>query len=118
MRAPVGRPSLNISIPIMVWAFVELMRDRQNGLPRLPVRAGCRRLQKSFSEDFKGGRFLTFETIRRHYKTVDKDQEAKATAMGFYRFGHGMREQLGWDEHPWMWLMNPAVFTAMAARSN
>jgi hypothetical protein len=118
MRAPVGRPPLENSIGIMLWAFVELMRDRQNGLPRLPVRAGCRRLQKAFSEDFKGGRFLTFETIRRHYKSVDKDQEAKAAAIEFYRFGRGMREQLGWDERPWMWLINPAVFVAMATRSN
>jgi hypothetical protein len=98
---------------MMFWAYVELMRDQQNDLPQLPVRAGCRRLQKAFSEDLKGGRILTFETIRRHYKTVDKDQEAKATAIEFYRFGRDMREQLGWHTSPWMWLMNPDLFTAM-----
>jgi hypothetical protein len=112
MRAPVGRPPLKLSISMMFWAYVELMRDRQSG-PRLPVRAACGRLQKAFSEDLKGGRILTFETIRRHYKAVDKDQEAKAAAIEFYRIGHGIREQLGWHTSPWMWLMNPALFTAM-----
>jgi hypothetical protein len=112
MRAPVGRPPLGISIGQMIWAYVELMCDQQNDLPRLKVRAGCRRLHKSFSEDLKGGRILPFDTIRRHYKAVDKDLEAKAAAMEFYRFGRDMREQLGWHTSPWMWLMNPDLFTA------
>jgi hypothetical protein len=97
----------------MIWAFVELMRDRQNDLPRLKVRPACERLHKAFSQDLKGGRILTFETIRRHYKAVDKDQEAKAVAIEFYRIGRGIREDLGWHTSPWMWLMNPALFTAM-----
>jgi hypothetical protein len=117
MRAPVGRPPLELSIGQIIWAFVELMRDRQSG-PRLSVRAGCHRLEKSLSGDLQGGRILGFENIRRHYKAVDKDPAAKAFALELYRFGCGMREQLGWDERPWMWLINPAVFRAMATSSN
>lgn len=113
MRAPVGRPPLKPSISIMFWAYVELLRDRQNGLPQLPVRSGCQQMRKVFSGDFKSGRVLAFETIRRHYKAVDKDPKAKATAMQVYQFGRAMRDQLGWDTSPWMWLMNPALFASM-----
>src|SRR5262245_53974132 len=117
MRAPVGRPALPPSFPIMLWAFVELMRDRR-GLrsPRLSARAGCQKLAKDFARDFKGGRFLSVATIRRHHGEVDRslndDQKKRALANGLLEYGRQRREVIGWDSSPWLFLMDPALFQA------
>ena len=65
---PRGRQPIKPSIPLLFWVFVELMRDRKGGRPRLSARRGCERLEKELALTFKGGRVLPEETIRRHYR--------------------------------------------------
>jgi hypothetical protein len=114
MKAPGGRPPLPPSFSLMLWAFAELMRDRQGSQRRLSARAGCQRLAKDFARDSKGGRFLPFSTIRRHHGNVEKDMrknpEQRAIANGLLEFGRQRRELIGWDASAWLYLIDPAVW--------
>jgi hypothetical protein len=104
---PRGRPTVKPGVQLMIWAYVELMRDRKDGLPRLSARAGCAKLEKDFAEDLKRGRFLTFATIRRHYKEVEANPEQKAQALRLLEIGRRNREILGWDASSWLFLIDP-----------
>ena len=64
-----GRPPFIKYTPLLIWVFVELVRDQQDpGRKRKTDRDGFDRLEKKLAEDFKGGRVLPFETIRRYYE--------------------------------------------------
>jgi hypothetical protein len=109
---PIGSNTVTLGTQLMIWAYVELMRDRK-GLPRLSARAGCAKLAKDFARDLKGGRFLTMETIRRQHrafeKTMRRNAEEKANALHVLECGRHNREILGWDASPWMFLVDPAA---------
>jgi hypothetical protein len=110
---PRGRSvEVTFGIQMMIWAYVELTRDRKDK-PRLTARAGCRKLEKEFARDIKGGRFLTTETIRRHHKDIEKairgNSEEKAKAFQLLEYGRHRREILGWDVSPWMFLIDTAL---------
>jgi hypothetical protein len=117
MRAPGGRPPLPLSIPIMLWAFVELMRDRQYGGKRFSERQGSARLQQAFAKVMKGGRFLPTETIRRHHKDTERlmrkgsDPDLNALVTGLLEYGRRRRELFGWQAvYVWQYLMGPENF--------
>jgi hypothetical protein len=115
---PRGRPTLKFGFELMLWAFVELMRDRK-GLPRLSARAGCAKLAKLFARDLKnkGWRFLPLETIRRHHKTVEAaircNAEEKALALWLLDITRQNRETLGWGASPWVFLMDPTLLQSI-----
>jgi hypothetical protein len=121
MRAPDsdrgGRPPLPVSTPVMIWAFVELMRDRRYGGKPMSARQGSARLQQAFAKDMQGGRFLTTETIRRHHKDTERlmrkgsDPDLNALAKGLLEYGRQRRELFGWQAvHVWQYLMGPENF--------
>jgi hypothetical protein len=101
----------------MLWAFVELMRDRQYGGKRFSERQGSARLQQAFAKVMKGGRFLPTETIRRHHKDTERlmrkgsDPDLNALATGLLEYGRRRRELFGWQAvYVWQYLMGPENF--------
>jgi hypothetical protein len=110
MKGP-GRPRNPLSFPLTLWAFVELMRDREDGGERRTVRAACRLVQQQFADDLKGGRFLTVATIRRQHGEMEKamrdDAGKKAYADVLLEYGRRRREVLGWDSSMWLYLIDP-----------
>jgi hypothetical protein len=107
-----SRPrSIGPSIPLIFWTFVELMRDRKASTARFSARQGCARLAKEFAKDFKGGRFMTTETIRRFHKSTEAaSAEQKAEAARLLQLGRQRREVIGWDASPWLFLFDPNVW--------
>jgi hypothetical protein len=109
-----GRPPLPMSFSLMLWAFVELMRDREDGGERRAVRAACRLTQQQFSDDLKGGRFLTVDTIRRHHADTERamrdDADKRALAIGLLDYGRRRRKLIGWNASLWLHLIDPARF--------
>jgi hypothetical protein len=112
----VGRPRLQPGVSLMIFTFVELMRDRQETrLRRFSERDGCRRLQRTLKKEFIGGFELKFPTIRRHYSDV-KDglrdgRVSQAHVNAFLALGRTRREILGWESSPWLWLMDPDLLS-------
>ncbi len=73
MKRGRGQPPLKPSITMTIWVMVELMRDRQQVTrERWSVREGCRRLEKHLAACFLGGKRLSLETIRDHYKKFER----------------------------------------------
>jgi hypothetical protein len=107
----VGRPAMPLSFPLFLWAFVELMRDREHGEERRKVRAACRLTQQKFSEDLKGGRFLTVDTIRRQHADMERamrdDADMRPLAIGLLEYGRARRNLLGWGANLWLFLIDP-----------
>ena len=113
MKNKVGRPTTPLCFPFVLWAFVELMRDREDGGERRSVRAACRLVQQQFSEELKGGRFLTVDTIRRQHADMEKimrdDAFQRAAATAFLEYGRQRREAFGWGTSLWLFLIDPAL---------
>jgi hypothetical protein len=107
---PVGSNTVTLGTQLMIWAFVELMRDRK-GLKRLSARQGSARLAKDFARDKL--RLLSVETIRRHHKDFEKimrrNPEEGAKALRLLEAGRHNREILGWDASCWTFLVDPAA---------
>ena len=116
MKSRPGRPSMKA--PLLIWVLVELMRDRKGGLPRLSARRGCERLKRELQIDFKGGRVLPFETIRRYHKGFvaawrrSNSGEEKALAAKILAIGRERRELLGWDASAWLFVIDPAFLSS------
>jgi hypothetical protein len=109
-----GRPPFIKYTPLLIWVFVELVRDQQDpGRKRKTERDGCDRLEKKLAEDFKGGRVLPFETIRRYYrnfKTIIRRSNTgseKALADILLKIGRARRVLLGWDASVWLLVFDP-----------
>lgn len=109
-------------VPLLVWVLVELTRDRRDDRPRDTVRAACKRLEKKLEADFKGGRVLPWETIRRYYKDFEtavresNSGEQLAQAESLLAISRERREFLGWDVRPWQFVFDPEIFIAMGGR--
>lgn len=110
-------------VPLFVWVLVELTRDRNNvNTTRHSVRAACRRLEKKLEADFKGGRVLPWETIRRYHKdfetTVRKSNSSEqlAEAKSLLAIGRERREFLGWDASVWLFVAEPEFLIALGGR--
>jgi hypothetical protein len=98
----------------VVWVLVELLRDRKDGRERASAREAAKRLEKHLAADFKGGRVVPFETIRRYHKKIEKlrQKNAEQAALGdhYLRRGRVRRDTLGWDASPWLFVFDPQDF--------
>jgi len=115
---PPGRPRFKPGVALMIYAFVELRRDRQETrLRRLSERAGCRWLEKTLKKDLIGGRELKFSTIRNHHNDVKAalrdGRVSQSAANSLLEYGRARREILGWDSSPWLFLIDPDLLPAL-----
>lgn len=102
-----GRPALKPSITVILWVFVELMRDTQGNRPPLKARSAAKRLASELRTNFPGGRVLPAETIRHHHKKIEQrlatgGDEITAEAIWLLALGRQQRWLLGWDTSVWL----------------
>ena len=110
-----GRPAVKPPIPLTMWVFVELLRDRK-GRPRLSARGGAARLAKQLPK-WQAQR-MTTEGVREHYKRFERTMkqsnsgDEKKEAERLLEIGRQRREIFGWDASAWIWLNDPEALAA------
>jgi hypothetical protein len=115
-----GRPAIKPTIPLVLWVMVELMRDRKEwGRARASARDASARVANHLAECFQGGRVLTTETVRDHYKRFERamrrsNSGAEAElAKGLLDLARKRRDLLGWQTSTWALVLDPTALAAL-----
>lgn len=118
-----GRKPITPNVKMIIWAMVELERDRQDPTrERASERDAACRVAKHLETHFLGGRVLDQETIRRHCKDFNKlirqsnSGETEAVARRLLQNAREKREIFGWETSTWSLVIDYAALEKLGYR--